>query len=209
MEWLDDPGKGVFFHFARGDMRLYDPGKDSFLHFARGDSRVHDPGKGGFFHFARGGMRVHHPSKSVFLRFARGSMQFFTLAKTVFFILPGSKSRKQLQLMHSSVLCQGYIHLTNDTRAAISISNGAPSQLLRQLHSQRRSAFWCAKRHHKHRYRLYHFATTPHSCARRLLYKLRLLQKENRKRRKRTGKGRKNVAISYIRAVKDSPHLGQ
>lgn len=39
VEWLDAPGKGVFFHFARGGMRLYDPGKDSFLHFARGSMR--------------------------------------------------------------------------------------------------------------------------------------------------------------------------
>lgn len=58
-------------------------------------------------------------------------MRCTTLAKTVFFILPGSKSRKQLQLMHSSVLCQGYIHLTNDTRAAITIPSGAPPQLRR------------------------------------------------------------------------------
>ena len=58
-------------------------------------------------------------------------MRCTTLAKTVFFILPGSKSRKQLQLMHSSVLCQGYIHLTNDIRAAITIPSGAPPQLRR------------------------------------------------------------------------------
>lgn len=58
-------------------------------------------------------------------------MQFFTLAKTVFFILPGSKSRKQLQLMHSSVLCQGYTHITSNNRAANAIPSGAPPQLRR------------------------------------------------------------------------------
>lgn len=76
-------------------------------------------------------------------------MRCTTLAKTVFFILPGSKSRKQLQLMHSSVLCQGYTHITSNNRAANAIPSGAPPKPRRQLHSQRRSAFWCVKRHLK------------------------------------------------------------
>ena len=136
-------------------------------------------------------------------------MRCTTLAKTVFFILPGSKSRKQLQLMHSSVLCQGYTHITSNNRAANAIPSGAPPKPRRQLHSQRRSAFWCVKRHLKTSLSTLPFATTPHSCACRLLYELRLLQKGNSKRRKRTGKGHRSEATTYMRAVKDSPHLGQ
>lgn len=51
--------------------------------------------------------------------------------------------------MHSSVLCRGYTHITSNNRAAITIPSGAPSKPRRQLHSQRRSAFRCVKRHLK------------------------------------------------------------
>lgn len=111
--------------------------------------------------------------------------------------------------MHSSVLCQGYTHITSNNRAANAIPSGAPPQLRRNAIPSGDPLSGASNVTLKRRYRLYHFATTPYSCARRLLYELRLLKKGDSKRRKRTGKGRKNGATTYIRAVKDSPHLGQ
>ena len=101
------PGKRAFFRFARVGMGWVAPGKRRFLYFARVEMGATTPGK-------------RH-----FLYIARAEMGWLPLANENFGDLPGAHGENQ-RTNDIHLLMQDRPYLTNQNRAANSISGGAP-----------------------------------------------------------------------------------